>query len=258
MVKIATWNINSLRVRIDPLLDWLEKNRPDVVLLQETKVPDQEFPVDELGDAGYDAVFHGQRAYNGVAILAKDELKKVIKGLPGDDKDDHRRLISADIEGIRFVSLYVPNGQAVGSEQFTYKLNWLERLATHLPELTQGNKNVLLAGDFNIAPTDDDVWDPKEASGGTHVTPQERNALQKILDKGGLIDTYRALHPATRQFTWWDYRSNAFPRNAGMRIDLFLLSKPLFDRVEKITVDVAQRAAHDSSDHAPVLLELRD
>lgn len=257
MVKLATWNINSIRVRLDPLLDWLDEHRPDVVLFQETKVTDQEFPVDELGDAGYDAVFYGQRAYNGVAIISRDELTGVVRGLPGDGKDDHRRLISAETAGIRFVSLYVPNGQSLKSEQYTYKLSWLERLHGQLEAFGVPEKPVVLAGDFNIAPSDLDVWDPDATSGGTHVSPPERAAFQKLLDRG-LIDTYRALHPEKRQFTWWDYRAGQWQRNEGMRIDHFLLTRTLFDRVEKITVDTKTRAGERASDHAPVILQLKD
>jgi exodeoxyribonuclease III len=257
VVKIATWNINSIRVRLDAVLDWLEKHKPDVVLFQETKVPDQEFPVDDFGDLGYDAVFHGQRAYNGVAILAKDELEDVRKGLPSDEREADRRLISARIGGVRFVSAYVPHGQSLSSEMYPVKLDWLTRLGSSLELFGAPSEPVVIGGDFNVAPEDIDVWNVQAMEGGTHVSPPEREALRGVLSRG-VHDAYREKYPDQRQFTWWDYRSGSFHRDAGLRIDLFLVTQPILDRTARVWVDVETRAAEKSSDHAPVFLELRD
>lgn len=254
-MKIVSWNVNSIRARLDQALDWLERERPDVALLQETKIVDQEFPIDDFGDLGYDAVFHGQRSYNGVAILARDELEDVTKGLPGDGPDEDRRLISAVAGGIRFISVYVPNGQAVGAEQFAYKLEFLARLKAHLAALGSPDRPLVIAGDYNIAPRDIDVWDPKAMAGSTHVSPPERAALEALMG-WGLYDAFRAKNPDQRQFSWWDYRAGAFNRDAGLRIDLHLVTKPILDQTTRVWVDVEARAADKASDHAPVVLEV--
>lgn len=255
-MKVTTWNVNSIHARKDNVLDWVERHRPDVLLLQETKTVDQEFPIDDFGDLGYDCAFTGERAYNGVAICAKDELRGVAKGLPGDPSDTHKRFISAEIAGIRFASVYVPNGQALDSDKFPYKLAWLDRLANHLVTLGAPSAPLVVSGDYNIAPSDAlDVWDPEAMRGGTHVSPPERAALERLLGLG-LTDAFRAKHPGTRAFSWWDYRAGAFDRDAGLRIDLHLVTAPIWARTRDVVIDRAARGEDKASDHAPVTLLL--
>lgn len=256
-MKIVTWNVNSIRSRLDGILDWLEANRPDVVLLQELKCVDQEFPVDEVGDLGYDALFTGERAYNGVGILTRDEARLVAKVLPGDDADTHKRFIAADVEGIRFVSVYVPNGQSLDSDKYPYKLAWLDRLARWLEAQGLPERPLVISGDYNIAPADLDVWDVRAMQGSTHVSPPERAAFQRLLDLG-LVDAYRQVAPDVRQFSWWDYRAGAFQRDAGLRIDHHLVSAGIRARIQSVTIDQAARGQEKASDHAPVILDLRD
>jgi len=253
-VKITTWNVNSIHARKDMVLDWIERNRPDVILMQETKSTDQEFPVDDLGDLGYDAVFTGERSYNGVAICARDEITGVMKGLPG--SEDQKRFISAVVGGIRFISVYVPNGQSLGSDKYAYKLDWLARLVAYLPSFGLPGVPLVMSGDYNIAPFDVDAWDPKEVSGGTHVSPPERAAFH-ALEALGLTDAYRALNPDTQEFSWWDYRAGSFQKNMGLRIDIHLLTPEVMKRASRVTIDRVARTKEKASDHAPVTLELQ-
>jgi exodeoxyribonuclease-3 len=253
--RIVTWNVNSIRARLEQLLDWLEEHRPDVALLQETKIGDQEFPVDEIGDVGYDAVFTGHRSYNGVAILSRDEMRKVIKGLPDIGGDAAHRFISAEIEGVRYSSVYVPNGQSVGSEIYRYKLEFLARLGEVLGELGAPDAALLVSGDFNIAPADIDVWDPAAMVGSTHVTREEREALAAITARG-FSDLFRARHPDLREFSWWDYRAGSLQKNMGLRIDLHLGTASIAARVDKVWIDIGARRREKASDHAPVMVEL--
>lgn len=255
-VKVTTWNVNSLNARGNIIYDWIEQNDPDVLLLQETKSTDQEFPVDELGDLGYDCAYFGEKTYNGVAICAKDGLSDVRKNLPGDAPDAPRRLISAVVSGIRFVSVYVPNGQSLDSDKYPYKLDWLERLDRFLAELGAPAQPIIVSGDYNIAPTDAlDVWDPVAMQGGTHVSPPERAAFQKLLDRG-FVDAFRLKHPTSNEFSWWDYRAGHFQKNYGLRIDVHLVSTPLVPRIEAVAIDKKVRALGRSSDHSPVTLTL--
>jgi exodeoxyribonuclease-3 len=257
-VKLVSWNVNSLRTRLDQVLDWIEANQPDVLLMQETKLPDQEFPESEFGDLNYDVTFTGERSYNGVAIASKEPLSGVLKKLPGKDSDLEPRFLAATVEGVRVVSAYVPNGRSIGSEHYAYKLEWLGRLHELLsngPPLA--TTPLLIGGDYNLAPADIDVWDPKAMEGSTHVTAPERAAFQKLLDLG-LFDAFRALHPKERAFTWWDYRAGNFQKNMGLRIDHFLITKPLLDRARAISIDLTQRRGAGTSDHAPLILELDD
>lgn len=254
-VKVVTWNINSIHARLDNVLNWIEANDPDILLFQETKVIDQEFPIDELGDLGYDCVFTGERSYNGVAICAKDEITDVKKNLPGDGPEAQKRLITGLINGIRVVSVYVPNGQSLDSDKYPFKLDWLARLRRFLPELARPDQPFIMSGDYNIAPADLDVWDTRAMVGSTHVSPPEREALKALLDFG-LTDAFRSLHPNKRQFSWWDYRAGAFQKDAGLRIDLHLVTQPILARTKAVIIDQPARAEEKASDHAPVVLEL--
>ncbi len=256
-MKVVTWNVNSIHARLDNVLNWVEANDPDILLLQETKVVDQEFPIDDFGDLGYDCVFTGERSYNGVAICAKDEIHEVKKNLPGDGPEAQKRLIAGRIGQLRVASVYVPNGQALDSDKYPFKLEWLARLRAYLPELTRPDLPFLISGDYNIAPADLDVWDTKAMVGSTHVSPPERAALA-ALQEFGLVDAFRLLEPNKRQYSWWDYRAGCFQRDVGLRIDLHLVSQALVPRVRRVTIDTQARAEEKASDHAPVILELSD
>lgn len=257
-MKIATWNVNSLRKREDTVLDWLEAEDVDVLCLQETKVTDQEFPEDAFGDLGYDVCFHGQRTYNGVAIISRDEPEAVTMGLPGDPEDREARLIAATVAGTRVVNVYVPNGQALDSDKFRYKLRWLERLAAFMRQSIEQHARVVLCGDFNIAPEDRDVWDASEFSSSLFISEEERAHLGRVRD-AGLSDAFRAVHAeAERPFTWWDYRGGGFERDRGMRIDHLYVSAGLRDHLVDVRVHRDQRGRPEPSDHVPVVLELAD
>ncbi|MBI2379051.1 MAG: exodeoxyribonuclease III [Deltaproteobacteria bacterium] len=251
-MRIATWNVNSLRARQDQVLDWIEANRPDVVCMQETKLVDREFPEDELGDLGYDVVYTGEPAYNGVAIATKDEATRVVRALPG-DPSGQKRYLAVDVRGIRVHNVYCPNGAELDSDKFFYKLEWFGHLHRHLQTSHTPDDAFVVCGDFNVAPEDLDAFDASAFS--LFVSPRERDAIRKLLDLG-TVDVFRALHPEERAFTWWDYRANGFAKNAGLRIDLFLASKTIVDRARRIYIDVAERRKEKTSDHAPVVLDL--
>jgi exodeoxyribonuclease-3 len=253
-VKLATWNVNSLRVRLPHLLDWLAAQSPDVACLQETKCEDAAFPVEELRAAGYCSVYHGQRAYNGVAILSKAEGGGVCRGIPA-FADEQSRVIAADFHGVRVVSVYVPNGQSVGSDKFEYKLRWFEALAAWLAAELETHPRLAVLGDFNVAPEDRDVHDPRLWEGKIHVSAPEREALRHVLAVG-FADAFRLFEQPEKSYTWWDYRMGAFRRNMGLRIDHVLLSPELARACRSCTVDVAPRRLERPSDHAPVLCEL--
>lgn len=254
-MKIATWNVNSIRARGDVVLDWVEANDPDVLCMQETKIIDQEFPEDEFGDLDYDVAFYGQPTYNGVAIAAREEPEEVVKGLPGDGEEDERRLISAVVEGVRIICVYVPNGRQVGSDTFAFKLEWLDRLHAFIDEISSPNDPVVLCGDFNIAPRDGDLWNP-QMKGGLFSTEEERGRFQRLLD-WGFTDMVHHLDPSPKQFTWWDYRAGGWQKNQGLRIDHILATEPLVERTTRVTIDRAVRGEHNPSDHVPVILETR-
>lgn len=257
-MKIATWNVNSIRSRLDQLTAWLARAAPDVVCFQETKVEDELFPHEALGEVGYRAVTSGQKTYNGVAIAAKFGLaiEDVKKDLDGDAADVHRRFIAATIEGVRIVDVYVPNGQAVGLPAFTYKLAWLSRLARDLEAHCSPSAEVLVCGDFNVAPEPIDVHDPKKWEGQVLCTPEERAALRRVLSFG-LVDAFRARHPdEAGLYSWWDYRMGAFKKNRGLRIDLALMTPSLLERCTAVTIDKRPRELERPSDHAPVVVEL--
>jgi exodeoxyribonuclease-3 len=220
-VKLVTWNVNSIRQRFERLVALLARHSPDVVCLQETKTSDADFPAEGLRAAGYASIHSGQKAYNGVAILAKGELADVARGFRDGGDDEQARLIAATIEGVRVICAYVPNGQSVGSEKYAYKLEWLERLRKMLDREGDAGRPLALAGDFNVAPTDADVHDPEAWRGQVLVSEPERAALRHVLDYG-LVDAFRDRHPDKVAFTWWDYRQLGFPKNRGLRIDHIL------------------------------------
>ena len=250
-MKIASWNVNSLRVRLPQVLEWLETAQPDLLGLQETKTVDKDFPLEDIHAAGYEVIYSGQKTYNGVAILSKQAGADIITDLPGLD-DPQRRMLAATYGDVRFINLYVPNGSEVGSEKYAYKLDWLAKLHDYLAnELKQFNKLVIV-GDFNIAPEDADVHDPEEWKGSVLVSEPERAALQKLLDLG-LVDTFRLFEQEEKVFSWWDYRAAAFRRNRGLRIDLILASKAMQNVCSLSAVDKEPRKLERPSDHAPVI-----
>lgn len=255
-MRIATWNVNGLRSRLDFLLLWLDERRPDVVGLQELKLSDRQFPRDELLDAGYRAVVHGQKAWNGVAVLHRGEAEPVLRGLPGQEELG-ARLLTADVAGLRFTTVYCPNGKSVGHPDFARKLAWFDALLDHVGEAPDDSPAVL-CGDFNICPTQLDTWDEERLAGTVFHTDEERRRFARFLD-GGWSDLFRHLHPDERQFSWWDYRRGAFHRGMGLRIDLLLGSPPIAERVESVTIDRDWRKKHaglTASDHAPVFADL--
>ncbi len=253
-MKIATWNVNSLRVRLPHLLDWLKLAQPDVVGLQELKLQDEQFPYAELEAAGYHAVCNGQKTYNGVGILSRHPIENVTRDMAGFD-DNQRRVIAGTIQGVRMISVYVVNGQSVASEKYQYKLRWLGALREYLRDELGSGAPVAVVGDFNIAPTPEDTHDPVGWDGRILCSEPERAAFRGLLDLG-LHDSFERLVAPSGRFTWWDYRMGAFRRNLGLRIDHVLLSDPLAARCASWHVDTAPRRLERPSDHAPVIAEL--
>ncbi|MEZ5515503.1 MAG: exodeoxyribonuclease III [Steroidobacteraceae bacterium] len=251
MIKIATWNVNSLRVRLPHLTEWLAANPVDIVALQETKLPDADFPTAEIAALGYQSVASGQKTYNGVAVLARQPMVDVLTDIPGFD-DPQRRVLATTVGDIRVINLYVPNGQAVGSEKFEYKLRWLAALREWLVAEMARYPSLTVLGDFNIAPADADVHDPAAWVGQNLVSEPERAALQALLAIG-LVDVFRQFEQPPALFSWWDYRQAAFRRNHGLRIDLILASEALAARCRACVIDVEPRRAERPSDHTPVI-----
>jgi exodeoxyribonuclease-3 len=256
-VRLATWNVNSLKVRLERVEEWLTDCQPDVVCMQETKLADTAFPSMALSALGYEAAHHGQGQWNGVAILSRVGLDDVVMGFADDDgPDPEARLITATCGGVRVMSAYVPNGRALEDEHYQYKLRWLDRLTRHLDLVAEPTSPVALCGDFNIAPSDIDVWDAAALVDVTHVSEPERAALQRLLD-WGLTDVFRDRFPDTeRLFSWWDYRAGNFHKGIGMRIDLVLGSPSFAERVEWSLIDRNARKGKQPSDHAPVVVQL--
>ena len=265
-MRIATWNVNSLKARLERVLPWLEHARPDVLLMQETKLEDDKAPVAAFRDAGYELAHHGQRQWNGVAIASRGGVSNVVSSfgeplLPASDAGDDQplseaRMIAADCNGVRIVSLYAPNGRTVDSPFYEAKLKWFDRLARWLAEAADPEKALLLGGDFNVAPEDADVWDPRVCHGGTHVSPKERAAFAKLC-AWGLVDTYRKHHKEPGRYTWWDYRAGHFHKNFGMRIDHLLATRPLAERSVAADIDrEARKGKPTPSDHAPLLVDV--
>ncbi len=267
-MRIATWNVNSLRARLEKVVWWLERAQPDVLLMQETKLADGDVPVAAFAGAGYEVAHHGQGRWNGVAIASRAGIANVVSnfGLPlrldttpevsDDEPLAEARMISGVCGGVRVVSLYAPNGRVVDSPFYRAKLGWYERLARWLADTRDPEEPLVLGGDFNVAPEDADVWDPAACHGGTHVSEPERVAFRRLRD-WGLVDAYRLRHPEPGRYTWWDYRAGNFHKNFGMRIDHLLVSAPLVPRVVSVEIDrEARKGKPLPSDHAPLALDL--
>ena len=253
-MKLATWNVNSLKVRLPHLLDWAAQAQPDVICLQETKVEDAKFPLMEIQAAQYSAAFSGQKSYNGVAILSKTPLTDVAVGLPG-LVDDHRRVIAGSLGNLRIISVYCPNGQSVGSDKYQYKLRWFAALHGWLKGELARHPRLAIMGDFNVAPEDRDVYDPKAWEGSVLVSEPERAAFRALLDLG-LKDSFRLFEQPEKTYSWWDYRVFAFRRNMGLRIDHILLSRELARSCRSSTIDREPRKRVQPSDHAPAVAEI--
>jgi exodeoxyribonuclease III len=271
-VRLATWNVNSVKARLPRLLEWLAEAEPDVVGLQETKVSTALFPEDEVAELGYEVAAHGDGRWNGVALLSRVGLEHVSRGFPGEPgyegeqsgellldepglRRPEARAVGADCGGIRVWSLYAPNGRTPGSAHYAYKLEWFAAFRTALAAELERYPDLVAFGDFNVAPTDADVWDPAVFVGSTHVTPPERQALAGLRDLG-LADVVPAPMKGPHPFTYWDYRAGAFPKDMGMRIDLVYATKPVADRVRSAYVDREARKGHAPSDHAPVVVDV--
>jgi exodeoxyribonuclease-3 len=252
-MKIASWNVNSLNVRLPHVLAWNAVARPDILALQETKMTDDRFPADALLEAGYHSVFSGQKTYNGVAVLSREPARDPVTDIPGLE-DHQRRILAVTIGDIRVINLYVVNGSEVGSEKFDYKLHWLEKVTDWLGEEMKQHENVVVLGDFNIAPDDRDVYDPEDWAGKILCSAPEREAFEKILGLG-LTDTFRMFEQEERTWSWWDYRMNMFRRKLGLRIDLVLASPAMTSRCTASYVDIEPRRQERPSDHAPAIAE---
>jgi exodeoxyribonuclease III len=258
MVKIATWNVNSVKARLPNVLGWLDRVRPDIVLLQEIKCETASFPADAVRALGYEAAVVGQKSYNGVALLSLKPIEDVLDRLPGDPEDPQARYVEATVSGLRIASLYLPNGNPVGTEKYPYKLRWMERLRAHAAALLRSERPFVLGGDYNVIPTAADLYDPIGWSEDALFRRETRERFRMLLNLG-LIDAFRALHPdAEHAYTFWDYQAGCWPRDLGLRIDHFLLSPQAADRLASCTIDRAPRAQEKASDHTPVVLELLD
>ncbi len=255
-MKIASWNVNSLNVRLPHVERWCAEQQPDVLALQETKLEDAKFPVAALEAAGYHAAFSGQKTYNGVAILARQPLVDVVHGIDGYD-DPQKRILSATAGDVRIVNLYVVNGQAIGTEKYAYKLDWLAKVAGFLDAEIRRHPRLVVLGDFNIAPDDRDVHDPVAWHEQVLCSTPERDALKRVLD-AGLFDSFRLFNDDGGHFSWWDYRQGAFRRNLGLRIDLILASEALREDCRAASIDRAPRTWDRASDHTPVSMEIND
>lgn len=249
-MKLATWNVNSLKVRLPQVLGWAESHRPDLLALQEIKQVDEAFPREEIAAAGYRWAVNGQKTYNGVALLAREEPREIVTALPGYD-DPQRRVLAATVGELRAINLYVPNGQAVGSDKYAYKLEWLARLKDYLADELARHEKVAVLGDFNIAPEDRDVHDPEKWAGQVLCSEPERAALSSLLELG-LVDVFRRFDQPSESYSWWDYRAAGFRRNAGLRIDLILASEALAGSCTASSIDREPRGWERPSDHAPV------
>lgn len=254
-MKIATWNVNSLKVRLPHLQDWLIRAKPDVIALQETKTEDANFPLADIQSAGWHAVFTGQKTYNGVALISREPACDVTLGIPAFD-DDQKRVIAATFGDVRVIGAYVPNGQSLDSDKYQYKLNWLAAFKDYLHDSLKRWPNTVVVGDYNIAPEDRDVHDPKAWEGCVLVSPAERHAFQGILDLG-FRDGMRLFDQADHAFTWWDYRAAGFRRNLGLRIDHILISEAFVPFCTACEVDKTPRKLERPSDHAPVWAEFK-
>ncbi len=256
MLRIASWNVNSLKVRFDQVIDWFEAKQIDILALQETKLTDENFPKQALLDKGYHVAFSGQKTFNGVAIISRQTISEVVTDI-FDYPDPQRRLLAASIGDIRVINLYVPNGAAVDTDKYIYKLDWLDKVTAYIQQQMQQYSKLVVLGDFNVAPEDQDVHDPTIWQGSILVSQPERDALNNLL-KLGLKDSFRLFNQPEQQFSWWDYRQAAFRRNRGLRIDLILISQSLQTNCIESLIDAAPRRHQRPSDHAPVWVSLTD
>jgi exodeoxyribonuclease III len=253
-MQLATWNVNSLTVRLPQVLDWLAANPVDALVLQETKTTDDKFPKEAIEAAGYKVAFFGQKTYNGVALLSRNDATEVVKNIPGFD-DDMARVIAGTVDGVRVIGAYFPNGQAPDSDKFVYKMRWLEALNDWVREELKQHPKLVLMGDFNITVDDRDVWDPIGLKDTIHCTVAEREHFQALI-ASGMHDAYRLFDQPEKTYSWWDYREFAFRRNRGLRIDHILVSEALKPAVQACVIDKAPRKNERPSDHAPVIVTL--
>lgn len=254
-MRIATWNVNSLKVRLPRVEEWLADVQPDVLCMQETKLADDAFPALSFMSLGYETAHHGQGQWNGVAILSKVGLDNVVQNFAGGEPDPEARIVTATCGGVRVSSVYVPNGRSLDDDHYQYKLKWLGQLRHHMSALGSPDDPVIVAGDFNIAPVDIDVYDPAKFVGATHTSPPERALLGELHD-WGMVDLFRLQHPDAKVFSWWDYRAGDFHQGRGLRIDLVLGTKSVADRCRWSVIDRNARKGQLPSDHAPVIVEL--
>ena len=260
---IATWNVNSIRTRLSQIINWINQVKPDILCLQETKVINDDFPLEPFEKLGYEVIIHGQKSYNGVAILSKNKIEKVNKGFISNPIDENikneffeqKRLISAVINGLRIVNVYVPNGSSLDSDKFKYKIEWLKRLSYFIDEEERKGELICLLGDFNIAPSEIDIHSPKKYDKGIMASDIERDALNNVL-KGRFIDSFRVFEKNTGHWSWWDYRNNAFELNKGWRIDHIYISNKLSSKLKSCVIDRSQRENIQPSDHVPVMINL--
>lgn len=253
-MKIATWNVNSINIRLDQMLEWLGRTGTDVLCLQETKCVDEGFPYQQINDAGYQVAFFGQKSYNGVAILSKTEITDVQKGFPEDDGESPKRLIAGTVNGVRIVNTYIPNGTELWTDKFTFKLDWLQRLRRYFDETCDASADVLLCGDFNVAVGELDVWSVPVMQGKLHFSRPERAAMHNV-KQWGFTDLFREKNGNVQEFSWWDFRAGAWQRNHGLRIDYIWTSPSLTGRCTACWIDREPRTGERPSDHTPVVAE---
>ena len=261
---IATWNVNSVRTRLSQITNWIKHVNPDILCLQETKVIDDAFPLSHFEELGYEVMINGQKSYNGVAIISKFKIENVIKGFTSEKADENnflelneqKRLITANINGLKIINVYVPNGSSINSDKFNYKIKWLNRLSSFLDEQVKKDDLVCFLGDFNIAPLDIDIHSPQKYEGGIMASERERKALNNVI-KGRFIDSFRIFEKNTGHWSWWDYRNNAYELNKGWRIDHIYISKNLCLKLKSCVIERSQRENFQPSDHAPVLINLK-
>lgn len=256
-MRIATWNVNSIKARLPRVVEWLGAAAPDVVCLQETKCEDRNFPAMEIEDLGYNIAIHGQKSYNGVAILSKRPIEDVQTGLPGDEGDEQARYIEATVEGVRICGLYLPNGNPVPGPKFDYKLGWMDRLIERAKELLALEETFVMAGDYNVCPTDEDVFDPAGFADDALCQPESRNRFRQLMNLG-LTDGVQVFNPQPHFYTYWDYQRGAWQKDHGLRIDHLLLSPQATDRLVASGVDRAPRGEEKASDHTPAWIELSE
>lgn len=256
-MKIATWNVNSIAIRIEQVLQWLATTKTDVLCLQEIKCTDDKYPADVIREAGYETIFMGQKSYNGVAIISTRPIEDPHYNFPGDDDDAPKRLIAGTIDGIRIVNTYIPNGTELWTDKFTFKLDWLQRLRQYFEDTCPKDSDALLCGDFNVAPEELDVWDVKRWEGKLHFSKPERAAMHHV-KQWGFTDVFRSQNGDLQEFSWWNYREGAFPKNQGLRIDHIWTSPSLADRCVRCWIDKEPRTWERPSDHTPVVAEFSE